>query len=182
VVGQLQEESFVILKEYTAHNMGAERFSEYVADNLRVDFPEWKNLKEDMLMGMDPTGFNRRDVDERTYASVWDKKFKPQPGENQWEKRRSAVERWLVKFRKGDPCFRVDLAKCPILAEGFGGGYRYPDGTKDLEPTKIRPIKDKYSQPHDALQYGLTLLDNVRKLKGRPVPKPSYAWSKKHDR
>jgi len=174
VVCQLQENVLVVLKEYTAVNMGAERFSEQVKLSLRMDFPEWPELEE-MLMGMDPTGFNRRDVDERTYAAVWNKAgFKPKPGENGWEKRRAAVENWLIKFRKGEPCFKVNLSECPILVEGFDGGYRYPDHSAQVEPTKIKPIKDKYGQPHDALQYILTLLISHSNIKRRKVPSPEY--------
>lgn len=174
VVCQMQEDTFVVLKEYTEINMGAERFSEKVKLELRKDFPEWNRLEE-MLLGMDPTGFNRRDVDERTYASVWSKAgFKPKPGENGWEKRRQAVENWLIKFRKGEPCFKVNLAACPILVEGFDGGYRYPDHSAIVEPTKVKPIKDKYSQPHDALQYILTLLTASSNIRRRKVPSPEY--------
>lgn len=175
VVCQQQEQKLCVLKEYTATNMGAERFSLYVREKLSVDFPSWYRLEDDYICGMDPTGFNRRDVDERTYASAWKAEgFLPRPGENQWEKRRQAVERWLVKMRKGEPCFQVNLDECPILSEGFDGGYRYPDHAGTIEPTKIKPIKDKYSQPHDALQYIITLLENRKTRKTGKIPSPAY--------
>lgn len=183
VVCQLQGETLAVLREYTAENMGAERFSAYVRDQLRIEFPEWSRLDEDYIIGMDPTGFNRRDVDERSYADEWRKRgFKPKPGENLWEKRRSAVEQWLVKFRKGQACFKVNLDKCCILAEGFEGGYRYPDHAFEVEPTKIKPVKDKYSQPHDALQYVLTLLSKTQSVKKGSIPGPKYAWSRDAER
>jgi hypothetical protein len=175
VICQLQEETLVVLKEYTKVNMGGDRFSKFVADQLRIDFPEWSSLAEDFICGMDPTGFNRRDTDERTYASTWTSNgFKPHPGDNGWEKRRSAVEDWLVKVRKGQACFRVNLDECPILVEGFDGGYRYPESTAEIEPTKIKPVKDKYSQPHDALQYILTYMKSKRKIAKRSIPSPGY--------
>lgn len=180
VVCQLQEETLVVLKEYTQVNMGGERFSQYTKEHLRVDFPEWPDLAEDFLMGMDPTGFNRRDVDERTYASAWTLAgFKPHPGENGWEKRRQAVERWLIKFRKGEPCFRVNLDECPLLSEGFDGGYRYPDSAAEIEPSRIKPVKDKYSQPHDALQYILTYIESKQKVKKPSIPKLGYYKGRK---
>lgn len=177
VVCQFQDPKLIVFKEYTEHNMGAERFASLVREKLSVDFPSWYRLDEDYILGMDPTGFNRRDVDERTYASVWKKEgFLPRPGENSWEKRRQAVERWLVKFRKGEPCLQVNAAECPILVEGFDGGYRYPESAATIEPTKIKPIKDKYSQPHDALQYILTLLEGKRGRKVNSVPSLVYNW------
>jgi hypothetical protein len=181
VVCQLQENTLVVLKEYTAENMGAERFSELVRLQLGKDFPGYYKRLEDIIVGMDPTGFNRRDVDERSYADAWRKTgFKPHPGENLWEKRRQGVERWLVRFRKGMPCFQINTDECPLLTEGFLGGYRYPDNANEIEPTRVKPIKDKYSQPHDALQYIVTLLENKGKTKRRGIPSPSYAWSDKN--
>lgn len=177
VVGQVQNDSFVVLKEYTADNMGAEKFCDLVCVQLRKDYPAWPICKDEKfwIVGMDPTGFNRRDVDERTYASVWQKHFIVHPGDNLWEKRRQSVEDWLVKFRKAFPCFRVNVANCPVLVEGFDGGYRYPERAFEVEPTKIRPVKDMYSQPHDALQYLLTVLSKKTKIKRKGIPSPSYA-------
>lgn len=179
IVCQLQGEDLVILKEYTGENIGAERFAKYVKNQLAVDFPEWSNLKKDIIMGMDPTAFNRRDVDERTYASAWKEAgFNPQPGENSWEKRKKAVEDWLIKVRRGRACMRVNLQDCPILVEGFDGGYRYSDKAFEVEPTKPRPIKDKYSEIQDGLQYILTLLNKKMNLgKTKSIPSPSYSWS-----
>jgi len=175
VVAQLIENDMTIYKEYTASNMGAERFCEYVATQLRKDFPPWQSFKQDFILAIDPTAFNRRDVDERSYAVVWNEAgFDPQPGENFWEKRRTSVEDWLIKFRKGDPCFKVLQNECPILVEGFEGGYRYPDGAMDIEPKKARPVKDSYSQPHDALQYILSFMQSRSTLKKTVIPKLGY--------
>lgn len=175
VVGQLVENDLIIYKEYTAHNMGAERFCEYVCTQLRKDFPAWQSFKDDYILAIDPTAFNRRDVDERTYAIVWSEAgFITNAGENLWEPRRTAVEQWLIKFRRGEPCFKILSKECPVLVEGFEGGYRYPEAAQELEPTKIRPVKDKYSQPHDALQYILSFMRNRSTLKRRPIPKLGY--------
>lgn len=179
VVAQIQGEELVIMKEYTADNMGAERFNEYVTTQLRRDYPGWPISKDEShwIVGMDPSGFNRRDVDERTYAAVWAKDFKVHPGENLWEKRRQSVERWLVKFRKGRPCLRVSIPNCPVTVEGFDGGFRYPDRAAEIEPSKIRPVKDRYSQPHDALQYLCTVLEKKTMVKRKGVPAPSYSFA-----
>lgn len=182
VVCQLQEWQLVVLKEYTAHNKGAERFKEQVSNSLRVDFPEWTRFGDDYIMGMDPSAFNRRDTDERTYASIWAKEFKPQPGAMLWEPRRESVEQWLTKSRKGESCIKVSLPDCPVLVEGFEGGYRYPESNAEIEPLKIRPIKDKYSQVHDALQYILTLLRNKSKIKKGRIPAPAYSWGVQNGR
>lgn len=176
VVFQPKGADIVILREYTAENMGAERFKDYVKAQLRIDFKEWNNFKEDFIIGMDPTGFNRRDVDERTYASVWLKDFKVFPGENSFEKRKQSVEDRLVRFTKGLPTFRVNLSTCPVLVRGFSGEYHYPDKMFEVEPNKARPLKNFCANAHDALQYGLTVFNKQTKKLLTRVPEPGYAF------
>lgn len=177
VVFQPKGQDIVILREYTAENMGSERFKDFVKANLRSDFPNWANFKEDFVVGMDPTGFNRRDVDERTYASVWQKDFKVYPGENSFEKRKQSIEDCLIKFHKGRPTFRVNLATNPVLVRGFDGEYHYPDKMFEVEPTKARPLKNFAANAHDALQYGLTVFYRYTKKRRTSVPSPQYSFS-----
>lgn len=177
IVMQYEGEVLTTLKEYCAENMGAERFCDLVMGKLRQDFKDWRNFKDDFIVGMDPTAFNRRDVDERTYASVWSKHFRVNPGANKFEERRSAVEKFLTKANKGSACFRVSMPDCPILTRGFDGGYHYPEKYFEIEPNKARPEKNQDSNPHDALQYGITAFLSKIGKKAVSVPRPHYAWS-----
>lgn len=155
VVCQLQGEQFIVLKEILGVNMGAERFVEKVVHELSLEFPEWSDLKKDYLVYMDPAGFSRRDVDERTYASVWvNRGFKRTfPGPMLWEERRQAVEGQLLKQNKEGSLFQVVKPECSLLLRGFNGGYRYAEKAFDIEPAKARPLKDEHSHVQDALQY-----------------------------
>jgi hypothetical protein len=177
VVFQPQGEDIIVLREYTAENMGSERFCDLVIASLRVDFKEWANLKDDFLVGIDPTALNRRDVDERSYAAPWQKHFTVMGGENSFEKRKNTVERCLMKFHKGKPTFRVNLPNCPVLVRGFDGEYHYPDKMFEVEPNKIRPLKNFAANTHDALQYGLTVFHRYRKKRRTSVPSPQYNFS-----
>lgn len=178
LVCQMQGDTLIVLREYLAENKGAERFKEIVKNKLALEFPEWPDLEEDFLVGMDPTGFNRRDTDERTYAMVWaDKKtgkFRPMPGDNGWEKRRSSVERRLTRIYNGKPTLLVDLTSCPLLVRGFDGGYRYPERSFEEEPLKIKPVKDEHSDPQDALQYISTLMDHKSRERKYKSPALNY--------
>lgn len=178
LVCQQQGDQFVVMKEYRAQNSGAERFKEFVKKQLKQDFPEW-NISKDRdqyLAGMDPTGFNRRDVDERAYASVWTEDFTVLPGENLWEKRRHSVEKLLTKLSNGRPVFQISESGCPTTVRGFEGGYRYPERSFEIEPNKIKPIKDEYSDVHDALQYIATLFEKVQSKHKHEVYMPVYSW------
>jgi hypothetical protein len=158
VVCQLQGNKFVVMDEIRAENMGAERFVEKVTNFLSIHYPEWSNYDRDYLCYMDPSGFNKRDVDERTYATVWIKRgFKRMfPGEMLWEPRRTSVENYLIKQNKEGACFVLSKPNCPLLLRGFMGGYRYTDKAFEVEPLKARPIKDDHSDVHDALQYAMS--------------------------
>lgn len=178
IVCQQQEDTFVVLKEYTAVNMGAERFVDLVKSQLRNDFPEWADLKRDYIVGMDPSGFNRRDTDERTYAAVWAQAgFAPKPGAMNWEPRKQAVEKKLITFHKGKPTFLLSGPDCPMLIKGFEGGYRYPESSFDIQPNKARPIKDENANPQDGLQYVLTCFGKTNRT-SQKVPTPGYSFNR----
>lgn len=177
VICQLQGDKFVVMDELRAENMGAERFVERVTNFLSSKYPEWSSYDRDFLCFMDPSGFNKRDVDERTYATVWvSRGFKKMfPGEMLWEPRRSAVEKYLTKQNKEGSCFLVDKAGAPTLIRGFLGGYRYSERAFEVEPTKIRPIKDEYSDVHDALQYAMSGFFKSKNRTGKaPIPDLRY--------
>jgi len=177
VICQMQGQKFVVMDEIRAENMGAERFIEKVTNYLSVHYPEWSNYERDFLCYMDPSGFNKRDVDERTYATVWLKRgFKRLfPGEMLWEPRRGSVEQMLIKQNKEGPCFVIDKAHAPILVKGFAGGYRYTEKAFEIEPNKARPIKDEYSDVHDALQYAMSGFFKTKNRTGKaPIPDLRY--------
>jgi hypothetical protein len=155
IVCQVQGDRFVVLREIIGVNMGAERFVDRVCQELSLHFPEWSDLKKDFLVYMDPAGFSRRDVDERTYASVWvNRGFKRTfPGPMLWEERRQAVENLILKQTKQGSCLQVVKGDNQLLLRGFNGGYRYNDKNFEIEPNRARPIKDEHSHVQDALQY-----------------------------
>ena len=125
---------------------------------------------------IDPAGFDRVQTDANTCARVLKEcGFKEvRPGEKLWEPRRKSVEGFLTKIYGEGAALEISEHHCPILIEGFGGGYRYPDAATEIEPTKIRPVKDKYSHPHDAFQYlasGVTRMKSGYKF---DIPEPRY--------
>lgn len=184
IVCQLQEETLYCLKEYVALNMGVKRFLAMIIPQMKMDFPLWLDLRKDFVAFIDPSGFFRKDTDETTCASVMEEAGfgKIIPGPVQWDERKNAIETWLTRRTKNGPCFQVSLPMCPTLVQGFQGGYRYPDGVLEKEPTqKLRPIKDRYSHVHDALQgVGAKLLGSRH---GRivNVPNPTYSFLSQDD-
>ena len=175
VIGQLQENQLVILHELVETNMGIERFSDKLAQLISVLYPEWNNRRKNIVMFIDPAGTFRKDTDEGTCAKILDSKgFNPLPGPVSFEERKRSVEHFLTRVTKSGPCFKIDAITCPTLVRGFNGGYRYPEKSAEIEPHKIRPLKDFHSHCHDALQYMASGVLNMRQTIGVKVPRLVY--------
>lgn len=178
VIAQYVEERLIILKEFTEVNMGADRFSDKVLAECSTMFPGWSDPRKGWIDCIDPSGEFRKDTDEGTCAKILDSKgLQPIPGPVAFEERKKSVEWFLFRRNRHGICFQVNEEQCPVLVRGFRGGYRYPEKSADIEPNKIRPLKDEHSHSHDALQY---IASRVRMVLDRPklaIPKLSYGWN-----
>lgn len=176
VVGQYQDGQLIIFREYVEINMGAERFVPKVIADLRMRWPEFGDLKKDWRCFIDPAGLGRNDNNERSCAQTLALNgFSPAPGPIQWEERRKAVVHWLQSLTPAGPSFQIWERGCPMLVKGFEGGYRFDDKNFEIEPSKIRPIKDYYSHPHDALQYLCHGVKSINAQLKRAIPRASYS-------
>lgn len=177
VVCQLQMNRLVVLKEFTSSNMGTKRFLEQVLiPGLRLNYPIWGDFRRDYLLFVDPASHQRSQTDETTSAQILAQHgFSPVSGELTWEKRRSAVESFLTSFSKEGANFLIDEANCPMLVAGFTGGYRYPDNALEIEPTRLRPLKNDSSHPHDALQYAASRI-TLDQMNRRKVHVPNLVY------
>lgn len=186
VIAQLQGSQMVVLREFIGVNMGIERFArDVVLPGCRLLYPEWSDRQNDWLDFIDPAGLAKSQTDESTCAQHMAAAgiVRINPGAIDWESRRSSVEHFLTRFVRRDkeviPCFVIDLEGCPLLVSGFTGGYQYPEKALEIEPEKIRPIKNKFSHPHDGLQYLTSMARNlVRPDYGLQIdiPVPSYNY------
>ena len=177
VVGQLQEDVLVIFEEFIEINMGAERFSTKVMQQLQLKYPTFSDFKKNWLTYVDPSGLFRKDTDETTCAQILNRKgFRCIPGPVTWEERRHGVLHWLGRLSSsGIPTFQIHAQGCPMLIKGFEGGYRFSDKNAEIEPTKLRPIKDQFSHPHDALQYLCSGVKSLQRRVSKAIPRPYYA-------
>ena len=141
------------LCEVLSENCGIERFlKEYLKPVLMQRFPRCS-----FVVAPDPAGYHKQQIGEKSLVDiVKDAGFKvSRPVSNDPEKRVAAVEQVLMEQVDGKARFRV-VPECRVLIKGFEDGYRYRQKKNgELEPS---PEKNRYSHPHDALQYGVMVL------------------------
>lgn len=174
VIGQFEDGVLTIFKEYTEINMGAVRFMEKITSDLQLLYPGFSDFKKKWKCFVDPAGISKSQSDESTCVDVAAKYFDVTPGPVAWEERRNSVVHFLLRLESGSPAFQVFGRECPMLVKGFEGGYRFDDRAIEIQPNRLRPIKDMTSHPHDALQYLCSGVKGITASNGRNVPKPEY--------
>lgn len=132
---------------------------------------------------VDPSGFNRNAAakNKRSYCdTVRDiLSCRPIPGEKLVTKRLKSVVEFLDGAVRGQPKLLVSLDGCPILVEGFDGGYHY-SYSKDGQ-VKAEPEKNMHSHIQDALQMVTSRTKNLD-LEEREFEEPAtpkYNFGKK---
>lgn len=180
VVAQLQNKRLVILKEYVSVNESISTFAPKVYADLRLKYGDLAMGADKVFSFIDPAGFQRGQSDLRTCASYLRASGfdRVDPGPIDWEARKGAVEAWLGKLGREGACMQILERECPVLVEGFAGGYQYPEKAGEIEPTKIRPVKNRFSHPHDALQYLCHGVSGKMRKYNIDIPKPHYGFQK----
>lgn len=180
LVGQLQEDQLVLLREFTAQNKPISVFIPEVLQQLKITYPEWTDPERDFRWYIDPSGTFRKDTDATTCAKVmYDCGVRRIfPGDVTWEARKNAVEYFLIRQTRKGPALTFNEKDCPKLSKGFRGGYQYPESAGEIEPQNLRPLKNEFSHIHDALQY---LAGGVRQIlrsgKSTSIPTPEYTFN-----
>lgn len=155
VAGQrLPDGRRVVLDELVGETgTGATRFGEMLAQRLHERFPAARQV----IAWADPSaayGVDRK-ADERSWIEIIEAKtgirVRPAPTNN-LVPRLDAVRRPLTRLIDGKPAFLLD-ARCRTLREGFVAGYRFKKRAGTSNDHDDTPEKNRFSHPHDALQY-----------------------------
>jgi hypothetical protein len=164
---------WLVLRELVATDMGAARFAAVLRKDMAQEFPGFS-----FVDWGDPAGDFRAQTDERTPFQVFRAaglKIFPAPT-NDPALRIDAVTAALTRMHDGLPCFLLDPS-CVNLRRGFESGYHYRRlNVTGAERYEDRPDKNKYSHPHDALQYALCGGgESARLLRGQVKQAPVVA-------
>jgi hypothetical protein len=132
--------------------MGASRFAKL----LKLEIAAFIHGACDIKFYGDPSGEYGSDHDEETYFQILRAngiQASPAGHTNDPTVRIEAVERQLTTMVDGKPGFLIS-PHCSMLIKGFEGGYNYTRMvTSGVERYDDKPCKNRYSHPHDALQY-----------------------------
>lgn len=149
---------FLVLDELCSEDMDFRQFLENVLiPHLMAVYPaHWAKKDEMIILIGDPAGDQRAQSDGKScFDEARAKKLKIRAAQsNAWLPRRGSVVWFLSKLSGGQAMFLLDPQACPALRKGFNGGYKYRRiQVVGEERYSDEPAKNKYSHPHDALQY-----------------------------
>lgn len=147
----------LVIDELCGEDIGIRQFLENALIPHLIDvYPDhWKRKDELIQFYGDPAGEQKAQTDEKScFEEVRAKSLKIRAGKsNAWLPRYGAVAWFLSKLAGGRPMFLLDPC-CAVLRKGFNGGYKYRRiQVIGEERYTDEPMKNKYSHPHDALQY-----------------------------
>jgi len=152
--------AILILDELIGEGTGIKQFMlETVFPHLRRYY---KTNEVDLYIG-DPAGSRRADTDEVTvFKILQDLEVDVIPANTNDEYVRiESVRGILQQMRDGQPAFQLG-PRCKVLRKGFNGGYCF---RKVQLPGELRFTtkvdKNKYSHPHDGLQYLVMYMTGV---------------------
>lgn len=172
VVGQRVFDRWRILGELCAEDMGARAFARILKRWLAERFP----LARVSMWG-DPAGNARGQVDDTTpFQAMRAEGLEIYPAStNDASVRRGAVEESLRAMDgEGNARFLLDGEACPILRTGFQSGYHFRKlQVSGAELYADEPEKNRFSHPHDALQYLMIGAGEGRAFLGRTREAPS---------
>lgn len=151
-----------VLGEFRGYGQASATFAPRLKRHLASTFP---GLTYEFWG--DPKGQDKGQADERTAYDVFQSlgmTVRPAPVKNNnLEARLGAVENVLNEMTDGLPRFVMDPVAAPTLKAGMAGRYVTK---KDGQTGEITPIKDKYSDIADALQYAVLGVGEGRHLIG----------------
>lgn len=164
----------LILKEYLAEDMGIRTFAQNVVlPSLQRDFPNNKIGASEA----DPAGMASDGIMEELscIGELNSLGIATNPAHtNDIASRIGSVRYFLNTMIDGQPALQLNRNECQVLRKGFMNGYHFKRlSISGDDRYHDKPNKNKFSHPHDALQYGLMKFaaDRILDIKQADAPK-----------
>jgi hypothetical protein len=151
-----------ILREFYDDHSGIVDFAEHVNIECKMIWPNAEYIDWGDPAGETQFSSNRAGGGLTSNAKLMrDAGIEVRSSVDHFEPRRESVDYMLRQQYRGEPALLIDPT-CNRLLNGFLGGYGYKEKNGIFSE---RPVKNKYSHVHDALQYVVVKLANYRKPK-----------------
>ena len=148
--------------------MGIVDFTKYVVNQCALKFPN-----ADFIDFADPAGENKFSDKKGGFTSnaelMRGEGIDPEASEQNPDARYAAVDDQLALING----MLIDPS-CTRLINGFLGGYHRKEIGQGTGIYQQEPVKNRFSHPHDALQYVM-----VRLVKPKPKPKKDSKWKRR---
>jgi hypothetical protein len=169
---------FRVLREYVAEDMGIRTFARnIVLPELHVSFV-YNSIGTSEA---DPSGTASDGIMEELscIGELNALGIKTNPATtNDIDVRLSSVRYFLNAMIDGYPAFVLDRERCPILRKGFVNGYHFRRlVVSGDERYQDKPNKNRFSHPHDALQYGAMKFASDRIIEVKKPDKKIDMWN-----
>jgi hypothetical protein len=141
-----------ILAELTSEGMGINQFYSLVVRPFVVK--HFSEASQITWIG-DPAGQKRAETDEQTvFKELQELGVDPIPANTNNPTMRIEAVRYYLQLMSGTkPAFQMH-SRCHVLRKGFNGGYKFKRIQVVGEDKYMSvPDKNRFSHPHDALQY-----------------------------
>ncbi|MDH3743203.1 MAG: hypothetical protein OER56_16555 [Hyphomicrobiales bacterium] len=182
VYAQLIGERWRILRERYVRDMGASKFAPIVARDLQEHYPGYE-----VIAHGDPKGDDKVQTDEKTAYQVFATNkiiVRAAPvKQNNIQTRLDVVDMVLREVDHGVPRLMIS-SNCTMLINAMNGGYRWPKIKPGVNQDR-KPIKDRYSDLADSVQYLLLGGGEGRALIGQSrdmVKTPAQAYKRRSRR
>ena len=140
-----------VVLELQLWGVSTHTLAEMLTRALRDEFPEHRWLRG----WGDPAGQNPTETDDTTsFQILASKGFALQPGAEGFTARREAVMLRAACNVGREPALLISKSRCPMLAEGLLGGYRFPKSHDGQIGQNA--LKNDFSHSANAFEYGVS--------------------------
>lgn len=154
VISQMDmHDRWVLLREFLGRDTTIHKFADFITAQMNTLYPNYR-----MRHFGDPACLQVNDKSEETSWQILNSKgIRILTKQSTYRARKEIFEKRLSTLQNGRPQILVDRRNCPIICDGFMGGYHYPERREQQEYDNDRfemPYRDGYYEhPMNAMEY-----------------------------
>ena len=154
----------MVLAELLGSEITIDKFAKQIIAFENEHFP-----KQQFKTYYDPAGIQKTDKSEKTSVQILaENRITGSSRASTYRERKELIERQMSTLIAGIPGLIVNKT-CPIIIDGFLGGYHYPSNKDGTPTSKEEPEHDYYSHLMNAMEYVVINILKIHKVKKLPI-------------